>query len=77
LTNKYVRYGASPRGAQAILLAAKIKALLDGRFAVSTDDIRFVAKPCLRHRLILNFEGEAEGIDPDTIIDSILSETKP
>ena len=77
LTRKYVRYGASPRGAQAILLGAKIKALLDGRFAVSTDDIRFVARPALRHRLILNFEGEAEGVDPDTIIDSILSETKP
>jgi MoxR-like ATPase len=75
LTRKYVRYGASPRGAQACLLAAKIKALLDGRFAVSTDDIRYVAKPALRHRLILNFEGEAEGIDPDTIIDSILQET--
>jgi MoxR-like ATPase len=77
LTKKYVRYGASPRGAQAILLGAKIKALLDGRFAVSTDDIRYVAKPALRHRLILNFEGEAEGVDPDTIIDSILTETKP
>ncbi|MGZ3407708.1 MAG: AAA family ATPase, partial [Polyangia bacterium] len=77
LTKKYVRYGASPRGAQAILLGAKIKALLDGRFAVSTDDIRYVARPALRHRLILNFEGEAEGVDPDTIIDSILSETKP
>jgi MoxR-like ATPase len=75
LTKKYVRYGSSPRGAQACLLAAKIKALLDGRFAVSTDDLRYVAKPALRHRLILNFEGEAEGIDPDTIIDSILSET--
>jgi len=77
LTKKYVRYGSSPRGAQAVLLAAKIKALLDGRFAVSTDDIRYVAKPALRHRLILNFEGEAEGVDPDTIIESILSETKP
>jgi MoxR-like ATPase len=76
LTKKYVRYGASPRGAQSILLGAKIKALLDGRFAVSTDDIRAIAAPALRHRLILNFEGEAEGIDPDTIIDSILSETK-
>ena len=77
LTKKYVRYGASPRGAQAILLAAKIKALLDGRFAVSTDDIGAVARPCLRHRLILNFEGEAEGGAPDTMVDSILSETKP
>jgi MoxR-like ATPase len=75
LTRKYVRYGASPRGAQACLLAAKIKALLDGRFAVSVEDIRHAAKPALRHRLILNFEGEAEGIDPDTIIDSIIQET--
>ena len=74
LTRKYVRYGSSPRGAQACLMAAKIKALYDGRFAVSTDDIRYAAKPALRHRLILNFEGEAEGIDPDTIIDSILAE---
>jgi MoxR-like ATPase len=74
LTRKYVRYGSSPRGAQACLLAAKIRALLDHRFAVSTDDIRAVAKPALRHRLILNFEGEAEGVDPDTIIDSILAE---
>jgi MoxR-like ATPase len=74
LTRKYVRYGSSPRGAQACLMAAKIKALYDGRFAVSSDDIRYAAKPALRHRLILNFEGEAEGIDPDTIIDSILAE---
>jgi MoxR-like ATPase len=75
LTKKYVRYGSSPRGAQACLVGAKIKALLDGRFAVSTDDLRYVARPALRHRLILNFEGEAEGVDPDTIIDSILKET--
>jgi MoxR-like ATPase len=75
LTRKYVRYGASPRGAQACLLAAKIRALLDGRFAASAADVKVVAKPCLRHRLILNFEGEAEGIDPDTIIDAILQET--
>jgi MoxR-like ATPase len=74
LTRKYVRYGSSPRGAQACLLAAKIRALLDDRFAVSTDDIRYAARPALRHRLILNFEGEAEGIDPDTIIDAILAE---
>ena len=71
---RFVRYGSSPRGAQACLLAAKIRALLDGRFAVSSDDIRYAAKPALRHRLILNFEGEAEGVDPDTIIDAILAE---
>jgi MoxR-like ATPase len=76
LVKKYVRYGASPRGAQACLLGAKIKALLDGRFAVSTGDLRAVVKPALRHRIILNFEGEAEGIDPDRVIESILVETK-
>ena len=75
LTRKYVRYGASPRGAQATLLGAKIRALLDGRYAVSCDDVRVVCKPTLRHRIILNFEGEAEGIDPDTILDAILAET--
>jgi len=75
IVRKFVRYGASPRGAQACLLAAKIRALLDGRFAVSCADVKAVARPTLRHRLILNFEGEAEGIDPDTIIDGILQET--
>jgi len=72
MANQYVRYGSSPRGAQAIVLAAKTMALLDGRFNVSFDDIRRVAKPALRHRLILNFEGEAERINPDTIIEDIL-----
>jgi MoxR-like ATPase len=75
LVKKFVRYGASPRGAQACLLGAKIRAVLDGRFAVSCDDVRATAKPTLRHRLILNFEGEAEGVDPDTILDAILKET--
>jgi MoxR-like ATPase len=75
LTRKFIRYGASPRGAQACLLGAKIKALLDGRFSASTADVKAVAKPCLRHRLILNFEGEAEGIDPDKVIDQILEVT--
>jgi MoxR-like ATPase len=75
LVRKYVRYGASPRGAQACLLGAKIRALLDGRFAVGCDDVRATARPTLRHRIILNFEGEAEGVDPDRIIDAILAET--
>ena len=74
-TRKFVRYGSSPRGAQALLLGAKIRALLAGRFAVAADDVRAVAKPSLRHRLILNFEGEAEGIDPDAIVDQILAAT--
>ncbi len=68
LASKYVRYGASPRGAQAILLCAKIEALLAGRLHVASDDIRAVAAPALRHRLILNFEGEAEGVTADHII---------
>jgi MoxR-like ATPase len=75
LVQKYVRYGSSPRGAQAMLLGAKVRALLDGRYAVASDDIRRVARPALRHRLILNFEGEAEGVDPDTIIEAIIEAT--
>ena len=72
MTNQYVRYGSSPRGAQALILAGKVRALLDGRFNVSFDDIRTVAKPALRHRIILNFEGEAERISPDAIIGDVL-----
>ncbi len=72
LVKRFVRFGASPRGAQACLLAAKIQALFDGRFAVSVDDVRKVARPALRHRVILNFEGEAEGVKTDAILDRIL-----
>jgi len=75
-SKQFMRYGASPRGLQAVILAAKIRALLEGRYAVSIDDIRHVAPPALRHRMILNFEGEAEGIEADTIIDEILKATK-
>ena len=74
-SKKYLRYGASPRGLQAIILAAKIRALLEGRYAVAIDDIRTVTAPALRHRLILNFEGEAEGVRADTIIAEILKST--
>ncbi len=73
VTKKYLRFGSSPRGAQSMLLGAKIKALLDGRFSASCDDIRAMAGPSLRHRLILNFEGEAEGVRADDIIDEILN----
>jgi MoxR-like ATPase len=73
MTKKYVRYGASPRGVQALLLAGKIRALLQDRYAVAIDDIRAVALPALRHRLLLNFEGEAEGIDPDALIADVLT----
>jgi len=75
-SKKYLRYGASPRGLQAIILASKIRALLEGRFAVSIDDVRAVAAPALRHRLILNFEGEAEGVKADAIIAEILKSTR-
>jgi len=72
LVREYVRYGGSPRGAQALVSAGKIYALIDGRFNVSTDDIRAVAMPSLRHRIILNFEGEAEGITSEAVIREIL-----
>ncbi len=73
IVKKYIRYGSSPRGAQALILSAKIRALLNGRYNVSIEDIKSVAHPALRHRMILNFEGEAESIDNDYIIDEILS----
>jgi MoxR-like ATPase len=72
LTRRYVRYGSSPRGAQAIILAAKIRAILDHRYHVAREDIRAAARPALRHRLILNFEGQAENIQPDDVVNNIL-----
>ena len=75
IVRSYVRYGASPRGAQAIVLGAKIHALLDGRFNVAYADVRAVAAPALRHRVILNFEGEAEGISTDSVVRAIIGET--
>ena len=71
-TKKFVRFGASPRGIQALILGAKIRAILDGRFHVAREDLKSMAKPVLRHRLILNFEGQAEGISTDDVIDQIL-----
>ncbi len=72
LVNRYVRYGASPRGGQAMLLGAKITALLAGRYNVSFDDVAAVAPSALRHRLLLNFEGQAEAIAPDQIVAALL-----
>jgi MoxR-like ATPase len=72
VTRRFVRYGASPRGAQALILGAKVRALAEGRYNVSTDDVRELAAPALRHRVILNFEGEAEGIDVDTLVSQIV-----
>jgi MoxR-like ATPase len=75
MTRRYVRYGASPRGAQALVLGGKIRALLDNRIYVSSSDIRSVAMAVLRHRVLLNFEGEAERIDTDSILEQILQDT--
>jgi MoxR-like ATPase len=72
VTREYVRYGSSPRGAQAIVLAAKIRALLEGRYNVAYEDVRAVAPPALRHRLILNLQAEMEGITPDHVIQELL-----
>jgi MoxR-like ATPase len=71
-SRRFVRYGSSPRGAQAMILAAKIRAILDHRYHVSREDLRAVAVPALRHRLILNFEGQAEGVQADAVIEDIL-----
>ncbi|MEI7985265.1 MAG: MoxR family ATPase [Armatimonadota bacterium] len=70
---RYVRYGSSPRGAQSLIAASKIRALLDGRFNVSKEDLVASARPVLRHRLILNFEAEADNVSADNVIQSALS----
>jgi MoxR-like ATPase len=69
---RFVREGASPRGAQSVLLAAKIRALMEGRFAAALEDVRASALPALRHRVLLNFEGEAEGVKTDAVLEEIL-----
>jgi MoxR-like ATPase len=71
-TNQYLRWGASPRAAQTMALASKLSALLSGRYNVSFEDIRRVYAPAMRHRVILNFEAEAESISPDTVLREIL-----
>jgi MoxR-like ATPase len=72
MVRRFVRFGSSPRGVQAILLAAKLRALFDGRFSAGVEDVRWAVKPSLRHRIILNFEGEAEGVKSDAILDKVL-----
>jgi MoxR-like ATPase len=72
ISNQYLRFGSSPRGAQTLLLAGKVRGLTQGRFNVSFDDIQAAAFPALRHRLILNFEAEAEGITTDHVLEQIL-----
>ena len=72
LTKKYLRYGASPRGAQTLIIGSKVLALLAGRSEVAYEDVRKVVLPALRHRVILNFEGEAERVDTDNILKAIV-----
>ena len=74
ITNQFLRFGSSPRGAQTLLLGAKVRALTEGRFNVSFDDIAAFAPAALRHRLIVNFEAEAEGVTTDLVLDKILAE---
>ena len=76
LVRRYVRFGGSPRGAQAMLLAARVRCVLDGRKTPSAADVRAVALPALRHRVILNFEGEAEGVRVDQALDQVLAAVK-
>ncbi len=79
MVRRYVRYGASPRAAQAMLLGAKVRALLDAdgpRGHVANEDIAATCKQAMRHRIILSFEGEAEGVQPDTVLDAVLKATE-
>jgi MoxR-like ATPase len=71
MVRRYVNYGSSPRGMQALILGGKIHALLDGRYNVAVDDLRTAALPALRHRLILNFEAQAEGITTDAVVEEV------
>ncbi|HEV3142671.1 MAG TPA: MoxR family ATPase [Gemmataceae bacterium] len=75
-TNRYIRVGASPRGAQSLVLAAKVRAVLEGRYNVGFEDIRKVYLPSLRHRILLNFEAQAENIPPDQVLAGVLNEVK-
>ena len=77
IVNESVSLGSSPRGAQALLLAAKVKALLAGRFAVSNDDVRAVAHDALRHRVMVSFQGQAEGVSGDDIVTAVLGSVRP
>ena len=74
-TRRLVRYGSSPRGAQALIQAAKVRALIEGRYNVSFEDIRNIACPALRHRIFLNYQAVAEGMTPDSVIRDIIQAT--
>jgi MoxR-like ATPase len=77
LTNDNVALGSSPRGAQALLLAGKVGALLAGRFAVNTEDVRHVAGPALRHRVMINFQGQSDGVTSDHVVSDVLAHVEP
>jgi MoxR-like ATPase len=77
LASKYIRYGSSPRGAQTLILGSKVRALLEGRFNVSAEDVRALLLPALRHRVILNFEAHADGRTPDDLLDEIAETIRP
>jgi MoxR-like ATPase len=72
IVRQYVTVGASPRGAQALLVGARVNALLEGRYNVAFEDLHAVARPALRHRILLNFEGQADRITPEQIVDDVL-----
>ena len=76
VTNRFVRFGSSPRGVQALVLAGKVRAMLDERYHVSFDDIEASVMPALRHRILLNFEGQAEGITTDEVLEQVLASTE-
>ncbi len=75
ITNRFIRFGSSPRGVQALILSAKVRAMLDERYHISFSDISESVLPALRHRILLNFEGQAEGIQNDDILNQILQHT--
>lgn len=75
VTNRFVRFGSSPRGVQALVLAGKVRAMLDERYHVSFDDIEASVMPALRHRILLNFEGQAEGISTDEVLEQVMAST--
>jgi len=77
LVRQYVRWGAGPRAGQALLLCGKARALLDGRATVANDDIRALAAPVLRHRVLVNFQAEAEGLTPDMVVERLLAAVPP
>jgi len=77
LVRQFVRWGAGPRASQAMILGAKAHALLDGRFVVAPEDIRRVALPVLRHRVLPNFAAEAEGVSAERVIEDVLAKVSP